>query len=69
MIGSGAASTLCSMTSKKSRITPHIDRALGYLGLFLIGLIGWVCDRRAPSPSKPPRLVARSTTPSHPGRS
>jgi hypothetical protein len=20
------------------------DRALGYLGLFLIGLIGWLCD-------------------------
>jgi hypothetical protein len=25
----------------------RIDRLLGYLGLFLIGLIGWTCDRLA----------------------
>jgi hypothetical protein len=23
----------------------HIDRMLGYLGLFIIGLLGWTCDR------------------------
>lgn len=23
----------------------HIDRALGYLGLFIIGVLGWTADR------------------------
>jgi hypothetical protein len=57
------------MTSMKSRIKAHIDRALGYMGLFLIGLLGWVCDRRGPSRSRPPRLVVQSTPSSHPRRS
>jgi len=29
------------------RITRRIDLLLGYLGLFLIGLIGWACDHLA----------------------
>jgi len=33
------------MPTINSRLTSRIDRLLGYLGLFLIGLIGWVCDR------------------------
>ena len=33
------------MKTINSRVTGRIDLALGYLGLFLIGLIGWVCDR------------------------
>jgi hypothetical protein len=33
------------MASSTSRVTRLIDLGLGYLGLFLIGLIGWVCDR------------------------
>jgi hypothetical protein len=56
------------MASMKSRINAHIDLALGYLGLFLIGLVGWVCDRRGPRPSKTPRIVVRST-PGHPRQS
>jgi hypothetical protein len=35
------------MANMKSRVNAHIDRSLGYLGLFLIGLIGWVYDRLA----------------------
>jgi hypothetical protein len=35
------------MTTINSRVNGRIDRMLGYLGLFLIGLIGWVCDRAA----------------------
>jgi hypothetical protein len=31
-----------SLNSRPSRLT---DRYAGYLGLFLIGLIGWYCDR------------------------
>lgn len=31
--------------SLKSRATRLTDRCAGYLGLFLIGLIGWGCDR------------------------
>jgi hypothetical protein len=68
MIGRRAALTLCSMASMKSRINAHIDLALGYLGLFLIGLVGWVCDRRGPRPSKTPRIIVRST-PGHPRQS
>ena len=32
------------MATIHSLVTLLIDRALGYFGLFLIGLIGWVCD-------------------------
>ena len=42
-----AAYAVRMATINNSRVTPAIDRALGYLGLFLIGLIGWVCDRAA----------------------
>jgi len=31
-----------SLQSRTTRIT---DSCVGYLGLFLIGLIGWYCDR------------------------
>ena len=31
--------------SMKSRFARAIDLCVGYLGLFLIGLIGWYCDR------------------------
>ena len=37
----------------------HIDRVLGYLGLFIIGALGWTCDRlaelRAARPAAEPR--------------
>jgi hypothetical protein len=33
------------MATINSQGTRLIDLGLGYLGLFLIGLIGWVCDR------------------------
>ncbi|MEA2465575.1 MAG: hypothetical protein QOJ98_3322, partial [Acidobacteriota bacterium] len=33
------------MATINSPVTRLIDRGLGYLGLFPIGLIGWVCDR------------------------
>jgi hypothetical protein len=33
------------MATINSQVTRLIDWGLGYLGLFLIGLIGWVCDR------------------------
>ena len=46
------------MATTNSRVTRLIDGALGYLGLFLIGFIGWVCDglpegrpRQRPRPS------------------
>ena len=32
------------MATINSRASLAIDRMLGYLGLFLIGLIGWVFD-------------------------
>ena len=39
--------------------SPQIDRILGYLGLFVIGALGWVSDRLGPSrtvwPALPPR--------------
>jgi hypothetical protein len=35
------------MPTINSRASVRLDRLLGYLGLFLIGLIGWVCDRVA----------------------
>ena len=45
------------MATINSQVTRLIDRGLGYLGLFLIGLIGWVCDRlpadRAPQRPRP----------------
>jgi hypothetical protein len=35
------------MASTNSRVNQGIDLLLGYLGLFLIGLIGWACDHLA----------------------
>ena len=38
------------------------DRAMGYLGLFLIGAISWAADRRGstgPEPGIPTRMVPR----------
>jgi hypothetical protein len=31
--------------STRTRLTRFADRCAGYLGLSLIGLIGWSCDR------------------------
>jgi hypothetical protein len=31
--------------SLKSRLARALDRCVAYVGLFLIGLIGWYCDR------------------------
>jgi hypothetical protein len=31
--------------STKSRLARALDRCVAYVGLFLIGLIGWYCDR------------------------
>ena len=59
MIGRGAARTLCPMTRMTSRIHAYIDRAFGYLGLFLIGLIGWSCDRFG-SPTPRERATRRA---------
>jgi hypothetical protein len=44
--------------SLKSLTTRAIDRGAGYLGLFLIGLIGWYCDH-AGSSGTPERPKAR----------
>ena len=35
------------MAFNNSRLTQRVDLALGFLGLFLIGLMGWVCDQFA----------------------
>jgi hypothetical protein len=35
------------------------DRCMGYLGLFLIGAIGWMADRMGPVPQPAPRARAR----------
>jgi hypothetical protein len=52
-----------------SRIT---DRALGHLGLFLIGAVSWTADRLSasgPEPGIPTRVVSlRSARPSDAGR-
>jgi hypothetical protein len=32
------------MPTINSRVKHRIDLALGFLGVFLIGLIGWICD-------------------------
>jgi hypothetical protein len=39
------------------------DRCLGYLGLVLIGAIGWVAERMEPAPQPAPRPRARRVTP------
>ena len=45
MIGLRPAAYALGVMSMKSRFTRAIDLCVGYLGLFLIGLIGWCCDR------------------------
>jgi hypothetical protein len=42
------------MTNEAHRYT-RVDRTFDYLALFLIGLIGWVCDRL------PAKLIGHST--------
>jgi hypothetical protein len=55
MIGPRAAEYAVGLMSLKSRIASAIDRLSGYLGLFLIGLIGWYCDRfGSPGPAERP---------------
>jgi len=45
--------------SLKSLTTKAIHRCAGYLGLFLLGLIGWYCDRAGSSgtPEGPARRI------------
>jgi hypothetical protein len=43
------------------------DRCLGHLGLFLIGVMGWVADRMEPAPQPAPRARTRRVSP-HPTR-
>jgi hypothetical protein len=58
MIGPPPAAYALGVMSLKSRITRAVDRCAGYLGLFLIGLIGWYCDRRSSAgPERPSRRV------------
>jgi len=38
----------------------HIDRMLGYLGLFIIGALGWTADRLGERRTTRPGLTARS---------
>jgi hypothetical protein len=45
MIGLRPAAYPLGVMSMKSRFTGAIDVFVGYLGLFLTGLIGWYCDR------------------------
>jgi hypothetical protein len=40
------------MATINSPVTRFVDCALGYLGLFLIGLIGWICDRLPAGPAR-----------------
>ena len=43
--------TETDMTSNTNP-SPAIERALGWLGLLLIGCIGWACDRLARQPQE-----------------
>lgn len=43
----------------------RIDRMLGYLGLFLIGALGWTSDRLGELRTVRPRMAPRPST-SHP---
>jgi hypothetical protein len=45
MIGLCPAAYALEVMGMKSRFARAIDLCTGYLGLFLIGLIGWYCDR------------------------
>jgi hypothetical protein len=45
--------------STRTRLTRFADRCAGYLGLFLIGLIGWSCDRFG-SPTPRERATRRA---------
>ena len=40
----------------------HADRMLGYLGLFIIGALGWVSDRLGQSRPAWPAVAPRPTT-------
>ena len=40
----------------------HIDRMLGYLGLFIIGALGWTSDRLAELRAASPGVASRPTT-------
>ena len=42
--------------------SPQIDRMLGYLGLFVIGALGWVSDRLGQSPAARPAVAPRPRT-------
>lgn len=45
MIGLCPATYPLGVMSTKSRLARALDRCVAYVGLFLIGLIGWYCDR------------------------
>jgi hypothetical protein len=45
MIGVCPAAYPLGVMSMKSRLVRALDRCVAYVGLFLIGLIGWSCDR------------------------
>jgi len=49
------------MKTITSRVHRRIDRSLGYLGLFLIGLIGWVYDRRAAAQARVSDMAAKAS--------
>jgi hypothetical protein len=40
----------------------HIDKMLGYLGLFIIGTLGWTSDRLGDLRTAWPRLAPRAKT-------
>ena len=45
-----------------------VERGMGYLGLFLIGVISWVADRTGPTPQPAPRARARRVSQHSTGR-
>jgi len=53
MMQAARAHTLSRMANN-SRLHQSIDLALGFVGLFLIGLLGWVCDHVATRPRERP---------------
>ena len=65
MIGPPAAEYALGVMSLKSLTTKAIDRCAGYLGLFLLGLIGWYCDRAGSSatPERPVRRIDSGVRP------
>jgi len=65
MIGPLASAYALRVMNLKSLTSRAIDRCAGYLGLFLLGVIGWYCDHCGSSgaPERPARRIDSGVRP------